>query len=399
MKLNKLTRILQIFFNPLYILAIPIILLIRVFRPFIKIRFGTLHSEIFGIFAINPELILCNREAGIDQPKHKTIDIWYFGSKISNTQLALMWKRVFFVLPFWLIRPLLLANKYIPGGMNHLVEKLNGRDFHNLFDRYPVHINFSEEEELYGMLELEKMGITAGAKFVTILARDSVYTREKEPDRDWSYHDYRNTDVNSYVKAAQFLVNAGYFVIRMGSKVKDKFEFQNKNVIDYATNGTRSDFMDIYLGAKCEFCITMGSGWDSIPFIFRKPIVYVNLVPIGYIYSYSTRYITISKKYFSIPDNRELTLKEIVSRNLHNFFESSQYINNGIKLIENTPEEIYDVVIEMFQRLNGNWESQPEDDQLQKIFWMRIPKGDKVHGEFKGRYGAAYLRKNVWWLS
>ncbi|EMN96772.1 glycosyltransferase, TIGR04372 family [Leptospira interrogans serovar Medanensis str. UT053] len=249
------------------------------------------------------------------------------------------------------------------------------------------------------MLELEKMGITAGAKFVTILARDSVYTREKEPDRDWSYHDYRNTDVNSYVKAAQFLVNAGYFVIRMGSKVKDKFEFQNKNVIDYATNGTRSDFMDIYLGAKCEFCITMGSGWDSIPFIFRKPIVYVNLVPIGYIYSYSTRYITISKKYFSIPDNRELTLKEIVSRNLHNFFESSQYINNGIKLIENTPEEIYDVVIEMFQRLNGNWESQPEDDQLQKIFWMRIPKGDKVHGEFKGRYGAAYLRKNVWWLS
>ncbi|MBE8397882.1 TIGR04372 family glycosyltransferase, partial [Leptospira borgpetersenii serovar Hardjo-bovis] len=103
--------------------------------------------------------------------------------------------------------------------------------------------------------------------------------------------------------------------------------------------------------------------------------------------------------YFSIPDNRELTLKEIVSRNLHNFFESSQYINNGIKLIENTPEEIYDVVIEMFQRLNGNWESQPEDDQLQKIFWMRIPQGDTFHGEFKGMYGAAYLRKNVWWLS
>lgn len=395
---NKIKRLFEILFNPLYIIAIIAIVLIRIIRPIITVRFGTLHSEIFGMFAVAPELTLTYKEAKINQPTFKTFDIWYLGEYVTNKQLAKMWKRVYSVWPYWIVRPLLFVNKYIPGGECHLIPKNNGRDLYNFIDRYSVHINFTREEEIFGETELKKMGLPEGAKFVTILARDNLYTKEKDPNHDWSYHDYRNTDINAYEKAVRFLVESGYYVFRMGSKVKDKFCFEHKNVFDYATNGMRSDFMDIYLGARCEFCLTMGSGWDSIPFIFRKPIVYVNFVPIGYIYSYSERYITISRRYFSITDNKELTLKEIVSRNVHNLFESSQYLDNGIRLIENTSEEIYDVVVEMFERLKGSWQVQPEDDELQRKFWMIIPNNRKIHGEFRGRYGAVYLRKNKEWL-
>ncbi|OLY63958.1 TIGR04372 family glycosyltransferase [Leptospira santarosai] len=395
---SKIKRLLNIIFNPLYLIAVIVIIIIRIIRPVITIRFGALHSEIFGMFAIAPELTLTYKEAGINQPALKTFDIWYFGEYITNKQLAQMWRRVYSVWPYWIVSPLLFANRYIPGGWHHLVPKDNGRDIYNFIDHYSVHLNFNREEELFGETELRRWGVPKGAKFVTILARDSLYTKEKDPNHNWSYHDYRNTDINAYEKAVKFLVDSGYYVFRMGSKVKDKFSFEHQNVFDYAVNGMRNDFMDIYLGAKCEFCLTMGSGWDSIPFIFRRPIVYVNFVPIGYIYSYSKRYITISKKYFSVNENRELTLKEIVSRGLYNLFDSSQYVKNGIKLIENTHDEIYEVVVEMFERLKGNWQEQFLDDELQKKFWTIIPKDSRIHGEIRGRYGAVYLRKNKWWL-
>ena len=44
--------------------------------------------------------------------------------------------------------------------------------------------------------------------------------------------------------------------------------------------GQRSDFMDIYFGAKCHFFIGVGTGIDAIPDIFRRPILYVNVVPL-----------------------------------------------------------------------------------------------------------------------
>ena len=45
--------------------------------------------------------------------------------------------------------------------------------------------------------------------------------------------------------------------------------------------------MDIYLGYICSFCITTGTGYDAIPsFIFRKPVLFTNSVPLSIIPSY-----------------------------------------------------------------------------------------------------------------
>ena len=40
----------------------------------------------------------------------------------------------------------------------------------------------------------------------------------------------------------------------------------------YLQKNKRTEFMDIYLGANCEFCISTMCGFDAIPYIFRKPI-------------------------------------------------------------------------------------------------------------------------------
>ncbi len=42
----------------------------------------------------------------------------------------------------------------------------------------------------------------------------------------------------------------------------------------------RTDFMDIYLSAKCKFFITSGVGLMAIPMIFRRPLLCVNYIPL-----------------------------------------------------------------------------------------------------------------------
>jgi putative glycosyltransferase (TIGR04372 family) len=46
----------------------------------------------------------------------------------------------------------------------------------------------------------------------------------------------------------------------------------------------KSDFMDIYLGAKCTFCISTDAGWEAVPaLVSQKPTIFTNLAPFGYL--------------------------------------------------------------------------------------------------------------------
>ena len=100
----------------------------------------------------------------------------------------------------------------------------------------------------------------------------------------------------------------------MGAIVKKPFNTQNKKIIDYSSNGMRSDFLDIYLGAKCEFCISSSLGWDAIPEIFNKPIVYTNILPIGYLRTSSNKCINLSKHFIDSRTKCEISLSEIFKR-------------------------------------------------------------------------------------
>ena len=68
---------------------------------------------------------------------------------------------------------------------------------------------------------------------------------------------------------------------------------------------------------------------------------------------------------------------------------------------ENSPEEIRDLVIEMDERLNGNWNETKEDLLLQEKFWMiwkenikRLNLKIPMYGKIKSRFGSKYLREN-----
>ena len=248
------------------------------------------------------------------------------------------------------------------------------------------------------------MGIPENSRFVCLNVRDSAYLNNHLPG-DWDYHNYRDSDIKNYILAAEELVMRGYYVIRMGAIVLKPFNCENDKIIDYSTNGMRDDFMDIYIGAKCTFCISTGTGWDSVPCIFRRPIAYVNFSPLSCLMNYNRQNISITKRCFSTINGHELNLKEIFSSGAGFSYTTAEYESKGVHLVENTPEEIRAIAVEMDERLNGTWQAHEEDDMLQKSFWEIFPvdavnpnDGLPLHGRILGRFGAEFLRNNKIWL-
>ena len=408
---------------PIYLIAIPLIILIRLIRPWFLIRWAALISNRIGHFTVNAELYCCERDAGINLPSQKYLDLFYLKKLVCNKQLEKMWRRSsLIILPTWLLIPLSNVNNFInifiPGGDYHKVgspaENISYNsylDVHNLCEKFKPHIYFTNEEELKGRRILTEFGVPEAAKFVCLIARDSAYlNRHKEITlRDWSYHDIRDVDVDKYVLSAEELVKRGYYVFRMGAKVKKPLVSSNHKIIDYATSEKKSAFMDIYLGAKCNFCISSGTGFDGITYIFRKPVAFTNLAEIGHLMSHNKNSLIITKSHVSKKNKKRLTITEIFSSNsalsTYNKLISEELELNEIELKENSSEEIRDLVIEMDDRLNGNWNKNKEDLLLQEKFWMVWKKNIKrlninvpMHGEIKARIGAKYLRGNQDWI-
>lgn len=376
-------------------------LFVRIVRPWLLVRINILTSERMGHFAANTELYLCERDAGINTPGMPYVDLWYHNWPICNQQLARMWERRLHVVPSWLLGPLDKVNAFIPGGAVHriVVNQYQDRDVHNLLMRSPPHLSFLPEEEKQGRAGLRALGIPEGASFVCLNVRDESYLEKSLPWVRWNYHDYRNCNVQTYALAAQELANRGYYVVRTGVIVKEAMNASHPMIIDYATNGMRDDFMDIYLGAQCEFCISNGTGFDAVPYIFRRPIVYVDVVPPGTMYTSNPKSLNTIKKYWLRNENRLMTLWEIFESGAGRFVYTKEYRDAGIDLIDSTPEEIAAVVLEAESRLKGSWQTTEEDEALQRRFWEIFSKGmvfssKPLHGEIRSRIGSDFLRRN-----
>lgn len=379
--------------------ALPVVLFIRLLRPFIIVRLAPIFSSRIGHFAGNTEVYLCEREAGINVPLQRSLDLFYYRSPICNTQLKKMWDRTLHVVPFD-ITLLDRLNRRLPGGQVHgNLMPNHDRDVCGLLDNTPPHLCFTADEERLGKTGIKALGIPEGTPFICFHARDPAYMKTIDVDKDFdaSYHDYRDSNIHNYVPAAEGLTRRGYYAVRMGAVVAEALNVSNPRIIDYATNGHRTDFMDIYLGAKCSFFISSGTGIDAIPMIFRRLSMFVNFVPLEYGRFWQSGHLIIPKKHWLRDEHRCMTVQEILDSGAGRFFRAQQFENNGIELIENTSEEITELAIEMDERFKGTWRTSDEDEELQRRFWTFF-KPSELNGVFRARIGAGFLRRNRDWL-
>jgi putative glycosyltransferase (TIGR04372 family) len=203
-----------------------------------------------------------------------------------------------------------------------------------------------------------------GDSFVCLNVRDCAFMSATRT-RDMSYHNYRDSDISTYVAAAEALAEMGYTVFRMGAIVREPLVSKHPRVVDYATNGMRTDFLDVFLGAHCSFCVSTGSGWDSVPTIFRRPIMLVNHLP-----TFDTSTITlplmIYPKTLSNKQTRNgLSLEEICTKCVVNSRFSNEFADAGVEIRDLSSEELVEAVTEMAQRVEGTFVETPEQKEMQ----------------------------------
>ena len=384
-------RILYLLLFPLsLVFTLPIVIIIRILRPFYLIRIGLINNGIFGHFTFEPEYYLSNKV----KSKTHSLDLFFFRSIRSvNRQWVRMVKRNIHVYP--VVRFIYDTNNLLPGGRHHVVDIIDSgaRDINNVFHVVDQQIKLLSDEELYAEECLKKFGFNKDDKFICIISRDDAYKRKINSKRDWSYHNYRDSDIDNYKEAATQLAEIGYFVFRIGAFEKKEFDVDHEKVIDYSSSDIRSDLLDIYLVSKCTFIIIGESGISSLAMSFRVPIVFVNLSAIEYILTSNTNIISIPKKMWLRQEERYLDFDEIFKKGIGRFLKSQYYEEFGIDLIENTPEEITDVAMEMHERLSGTWRTSMEEQVLQSKFWSLLPKSELHGNQILSRVGTNYLEK------
>jgi putative glycosyltransferase (TIGR04372 family) len=380
--------------------------LIVIARPFVLIRVGFLHSDRIGHFAANHELFLCEDEARKSQGRRQSIDLYYMGRiPVCNEQLATMWQRKLRVWNSFLLRPISLIFRSTNLLASHVCGDMpsGDRDVNNILDRTTPHLEFTSAEETKGLELLRQFGVPSGAEYVCFIVRDSGYLKTLYGDLG-DYHSFRNADINNFMLAAEELTKFGVYVFRMGSVVEKQFISDNPMIIDYASNELRSDFMDIFLGATCLFCLTTSTGFDAVPLAFRRPLAIVDYVPAGYLPTWGKQHVVLTKHHVSEATGNELTLSQILDSEVAHALSSNDFIQGGIRLVENSAIEVTNVCIEMYQRLKGHWLEGADDIERQKQFeelFTNRPSylthqvsGVQIHGKIEATFSSEFLRRN-----
>lgn len=380
----------KIFKLLIVILFFPAVLFLRLLRPFISIRIGSLRSERIGHFIADTEVYLCESDKGMHGGGH--IDVFYHRHPISNKQLKKMWNRTIRV--YGIARFIDFANRHIPGGEKHVIPRRRdqSRDVYGVLNSTKIHLRFTPEEEHVGMTALQKMGVPEESKFICFHARDSEYLDSFLPGQDWSYHRYRDCDIRDFIPTVEKMADRGYTMIRMGAKVKDKLNVKRKEIIDYANNG-RTDFLDIYLASKCRFFLGSPTGIIAVPMMFRRPVVCVNVLPYACIDIYTKKDLVLPKKLWHTKEKRFLTFREIFSSDVLQYDQTQLYLDRGLEVIDNTPEEICEVAEEMDEILDGRKIHDDEEKFLQKQFYSYY-NSSVIDSKLLPRIGSGFLKRN-----
>ncbi len=285
----------------------------------------------------------------LSESKSRSIDLFFFSTKKPvNAYLSCFAKEKILVLSKLFLFGAYVINRLIPGGNRYLVSLPSESFDFRILDSSPSHLTQDQDFEQKGKQLLSQLGITSDSLVVCFYIRDSMYGRKTFPNLDQTYAVYRDSDVENFVPAMEFLAEHGFIVIRMGREGNSPVNSKNPNIIDYCFSEYKSDFADFYLTSIAEFAICTDTGMTHFPLFFRKPIGIANIAGMhGLLHSQMVKFITF-KRYYYKESLRSLSLKEILYSDLSEYKNYTEFLNKGITFIESTPGELVGLAKDMF---------------------------------------------------
>lgn len=391
-RIPTLWKVLKFMLNSIW--AIPAVLFIRIIRPWMCVCVGIVAHDRIGHFVADTCLYLAH--ISLRSKNDRTIYLFFIPRPTCNEQWERMVRRQ--LVARWWVRYLCFYNRLIPGKAVHQLPSFkDSQDIHGILHKSSARFEFTSEEDATAKAWLRRRGWQDGEPFICLLVRDSAYLSQHpfHKNKNFDYHNYRDSDINNYVESVQALVDKGYWVIRMGQIMHKRLPIQHKRVIDYPFVEDQDDLLDIWLSANCLFFISNGGGIDKIPYGYNIPMVNVNFMPLIW-FSSEVNSVFVPKHLVWKDSRKLLTLRDYLLM-WNKSSGPSGYDLKEIAIEDLSTSEITDAVLEMEQRIAGVWKDEIEGQVRQQRFWEVYRAGpdfnkwhDYKHPE--ARVGYAWLK-------
>lgn len=247
-------------------------------------------------------------------------------------------------------------------------------------------LHLKEDHRQRGWQILQKYGCPEESWFVTLHVRESGFTGET----DVPPNDHRNSNVETFLPAINFLTSQGGWVVRIGDPTMKRLP-PMENVIDYAHDPNKEEFMDLFLCSENLFYLGTSSGPCMIPPAFGRKCAIANLEIIGGRPFYFGN-IFMPKLLAHRKDGRLLSFPEAMARESKYCFHSNVHYAEGLRFIDNQEDEIRAMTEEMWKQEMGQPGADPEAQGWQDRF-------DQLGREYGATYGtnsrisAYFIRK------
>lgn len=324
-----------------FVVGALICLIQRTLRPFFVLRVSRINTLRMGHMLLEIDWYLSEFYV-------KNKDLFFFTTKNPvNSYLGWFAKKKLRVISKVFLFGAYVLNRLIPGGEKYLVSLPSESFDFRILDSSSVPLSPDREFELQGEQLLSNLGIKSESTVVCFYIRDGMYGRKTFPNLDQEFADYRDSDIDDFVPAMEFLAEQGFTVIRMGREGNSPVNSKNPNVIDYCFSAHKSDFADFFLTSKAEFAICTDTGMTHLPLFFRKPIGIANIAGMhGLLHTEMVKFMTF-KRYFDKRKMQKLTLREILNSPLLDFKDNKNFLDAGIEFIDSTPEELVGLAQDM----------------------------------------------------
>ena len=258
------------------------------------------------------------------------------------------------------------------------------------------YLTLTAEDEARGQDLRRDFHIPPDAPIATLHVREAGYLPQLP------YHSFRDADIATYVPAIRFLIERGFYVVRLGDRSMRRLPAHHPQFIDAPFHPAYQPLVEPYFLWTSRFFLGTFSGPYSIARAFNTPTLIAN----GHVQSIilgGDRDLFAYKKYYSHTLGRMLTYREVVLSPLVDFSKTEEFINYKVQIIDNTPEELWRGAAEMLQQLDGKYTPTAailnrirEDDRLAHMVRTRaeVPYPYFAPAICQARISEEYLRCN-----
>jgi len=271
---------------------------------------------------------------------------------------------------------------------------------YDLFSTTVKNLFFNKTEKARGESFLKELGISLQKNdwYVCIFSRDPIYLNQAypgfKPNEDWSYHNYRNFDIDDLIPSIEYIIKKGGYVIRVGNEVEKRVSYTNPKFIDYPFTHLVSGFHDLYLVANAKFILGSRSGITELASVFEVPWACINLTP-TFNMPLGKRTLYVPKKIVHKKNRKLVSFKQIIKMKLDHT-QAAEHLNilrkNDLNYLSLSKEEILEFTKEFFLYLNADQyvRCKEHDDN-----YFEIVKNSLYHKGYTPFIGKYFLENNL----